>query len=119
MSGVHAGNSSRNRQNGSGFSGRSTRGGQKTERSPTMRGMPLTSSGAICVPTSERHGSPAAAPAWGGATPSPGGAPGGLPPPARLSGTACQLQSVERSLPRGGRRAQLDDVAVRVGDEYL
>ncbi len=38
---------------------RQQRGGQKTERSPTMRGMPETSSGAICVPSSERQGRPA------------------------------------------------------------
>jgi hypothetical protein len=59
MSGAAAGSSSRNRQNGSGRSGSSTRGGQKTDRSPTMRGMPLTSSGAIWVPSRERHSSPA------------------------------------------------------------
>ena len=42
--------------NGSGRSGSRTRGGQNTDRSPTIRGMPLTSSGAICVPSSDRHG---------------------------------------------------------------
>ena len=51
------------------------RGGQNTERSPTMRGTPLTSSGAICVPSSERHGRPASAAAWDTISdlPTPGG----------------------------------------------
>ena len=35
-------------------------GGQKTDRSPTMRGIPLTSSGAICVPSNDLHSKPAA-----------------------------------------------------------
>ena len=49
---------------GCGTSGNRTRGGQNTLRSPMMRGMPLTSSGAIWVPTSERHGRLAAAADW-------------------------------------------------------
>ena len=56
-----AGISSRKRQNFSGVSGNSTRGGQNTVRSPTMRGTPLTSSGAIWVPNSDRQGRPASA----------------------------------------------------------
>ena len=47
-----------------GRSGRSSRGGQNTLRSPTIRGMPLTSSGAIWVPSSDRHGRPISCAAW-------------------------------------------------------
>src|SRR5262249_23488074 len=50
-----------NRQKGLASSGRRTRGGQKTDRSPTTRGTPVTSSGAIWVPSSERQGRTAAA----------------------------------------------------------
>src|SRR5262249_33600241 len=58
-SGGAAGSSSRNRQNGRPSSGNSSRGGQNTARPLTSLGTPDTSSGAICVPSSERTSRPA------------------------------------------------------------